>query len=539
VVEKILVPGERLPEGWPVSGTTGYDFMNRVCGLFVDPEGEAPLTRLYEEVTGEGRAFADVLWEGKRSVLREGLGSDLNRLTALLVDVCESHPRHRDYTRHDLHQALGATVAAFPVYRTYASMLSGELRQQDVAYVEEAIRSARAHRPDVDPQLFDFLRDLLLLRHRGRGEDEFVMRFQQLTGPAMAKGAEDTAFYQYNRLVALNEVGGEPGRFGVSLEEFHAANGEAQRRWPRALLSTSTHDTKRSEDVRLRIALLSEIPEEWARTVRQWFATNGAHWPGEGRDRNLEYLLYQTLVGAWPIGIPRLQAYMEKAARENKTRTSWTAPQAAFEAALRQFVDGLLGDAAFVRSLEAFVQPLQEPARLSSLAQVLLRHTCPGVGDVYQGSELWDLSLVDPDNRRPVDYAARTRLLREIREATPEDVLARMDDGAPKLYVLQRALEARRRHETDFGSHSTYTPLRAAGPRERHVVAFARGKGIVVVAPRLLMGLRSGWAGTSLDLPEGTWRNVFTGERQAGGAVPLADLLRRFPVALLEGTGTV
>jgi (1->4)-alpha-D-glucan 1-alpha-D-glucosylmutase len=534
VVEKILIPGERLPESWPVSGTTGYDFLNRVGGLFVDPEGEAPLTALYAELTGEARPFEEVLLEGKRTALRESLGSDLNRLTALLVDVGERHPRHRDYTRHDLHEALADLVAVFPVYRTYVSAATGELHQQDVATVERAVRAAMARWPRVDPQLFEFVRDLLLLRHRGPAEDEFVMRFQQLTGPAMAKGAEDTAFYRYHRLAALNEVGGEPSRFGTSLAEFHAACAEAQRRWPRALLATSTHDTKRSEDVRLRIAALSEVPEDWGRAVRGWYVDHEASWPDA--DRNLQYLVYQTLVGAWPIGRERLHAYVEKAAREAKTHTSWTAPNESFEKGLHTFVDHLLDDAAFLRSLQAFVEPLLRPARLSSLSQVLLRHTCPGVGDVYQGTEVWDLSLVDPDNRRPVDYEARSRLLREVREATPEAVLARMDEGAPKVFVLHRALQARLRRAPEFSEHSTYEPLLASGPRADHVAAFRRGRGVVVVAPRLWMGLRRGWGSTSLELPAGGWTNAFTGERLPGGPVALSTLLERFPVALLESS---
>jgi (1->4)-alpha-D-glucan 1-alpha-D-glucosylmutase len=316
--------------------------------------------------------------------------------------------------------------------------------------------------------------------------------------------------------------------------QFHAAGAEAQRRWPRALLATSTHDTKRSEDVRLRIAALSEVPEEWARTVRTWFADHAAYWPDS--DTNLQYLLYQTLVGAWPIGRDRVHTYVEKAAREAKTRTSWTSPNEPFEKGLHAFVDHLLDDDAFVRSLEAFLQPLLHPARLSSLSQVLLRHTCPGVGDVYQGSEVWDLSLVDPDNRRPVDYAARARMLDEVREASPEAVLARMDDGAPKLFVLHRTLQVRSRRLQEFSEHSTYDPLDAAGPRAGHVVAFRRGQGIVVVAPRLWMGLRAGWGDTSLELPAGHWTNAFTGEPHRGGPVAMSVLLQRFPVALLEST---
>jgi (1->4)-alpha-D-glucan 1-alpha-D-glucosylmutase len=531
VVEKILEPGERLPESWPVHGTTGYDFMTRLTALFVDPQGEAALTRTYADLTGESAEYGDVLRARKMLVLEQILGSDLNRLAALFLEVCERHPRHRDYTRHDLHQALKEVIADFPVYRTYVTD-AGEARPEDVRHVDEAVAAARAHRPDLDAALFDFLRDLLVGRVAGDRERELTLRFQQVTGPAMAKGAEDTAFYVYNRLVALNEVGGDPSRFGLSLDAFHEACAEAQRRWPRALLATSTHDSKRSEDVRARIGLLAEVPQAWDAAARRWMDRNRRHWDATPPDRNLEYLLYQTLVGAWPIERERLHAYVEKAAREAKTRTSWTAPDAAYEKALRAFVDAVLDDRAFVSDLEAFIAPIVEEGRTVSLAQALVKLTAPGVPDVYQGCELWSYALVDPDNRRPVDYDARRALLRDVRELDADAVRARAAEGAPKLWLTWHALRVRGEHPEAFGPDGDYAPLRAEGDKADHVVAYARGGRVAVVVPRFPLRLRGAWGASALPLPPGRWADRLGGEEFTGRA-PLAALLRRFPVALL------
>ncbi|HEX4498841.1 MAG TPA: malto-oligosyltrehalose synthase, partial [Thermoanaerobaculia bacterium] len=370
---------------------------------------------------------------------------------------------------------------------------------------------------------------------RGEAESELVMRFQQLTGPAMAKGVEDTAFYNFHRLVALNEVGGSPGEFGLSVEAFHHLSAESQRLWPTAQLATSTHDTKRSEDVRARLSLLAEIPEEWGDAVRRWCERNARHRRQDGcPDRNAEYLLYQTLVGAWPIDAERLTAYMEKATREAKVHTSWTRTNPDYEEALRDFVRGVLGDAAFVADLKAFVAPLVEPGRINSLTQTLLKLAAPGVPDLYQGSELWDLSLVDPDNRRPVDYDLRRRLLAELKEGmTPEAILARMDDGLPKLWLTHRALQLRRRLPEAFDARGSYEPLQVSGPRADHAIAFARGGEVAVVVPRLPLRLGGDWEDTTVALPPGSWRDELTGEEVAGGERPVAELLARFPVALL------
>lgn len=532
VAEKIREPGERLPESWPIDGTTGYDFLNLAGGLFVDPAGEKPLTSFYAEFTGETTDYPALVRDRKLLVLRDVLGSDINRLTVLLMDVCERHRRHRDYTRDELHEAVRELIADFPVYRTYVRAPDGLPSEQDARYVAEAIEAAKARRPDLDAELFDLLGRLLRLEGRGERESEFVMRFQQVTGPAMAKGVEDTAFYNFNRLVSLNEVGGDPGRFGVSPDEFHGASEAAWARWPRALLATSTHDSKRSEDVRARISLLSEIPDRWVEAVRGWAEMN------EDRrghvDRNAEYLYYQTLVGAWPLSAERAAAYMEKAAREARAHTSWTRPDVEYEEALAGFVHDSLEDGDFRRDVAAFVGPLVGPGRITSLAQTLLKIAAPGVPDFYQGTELWDFSLVDPDNRRPVDYAIRRRLLAEAQGLTPEEALARMDEGVPKLWLIRRALCARQRRPDAFGAGEAarYRALFATGARAAHALAFQRGQEVVAVVPRLVLTLREEWEDTTLELPPGRWRNELTGD-DAEGQVRLSELLARFPVAFL------
>jgi (1->4)-alpha-D-glucan 1-alpha-D-glucosylmutase len=530
-VEKILEPGERLPESWPVAGTTGYDFIYLVNNLLVDPSGEAPLTEFYREFSGEPTDFAVVVREKKHFALREILGSDVNRLTALLVDICERHRRHRDYTRHELHEALRELVACFPVYRTYARAESGHISNDDVKTVTETVETAKANRPDVDGELFDFLRDILLLRVRGDLETELVMRLQQLTGPVMAKGVEDTTFYSFNRLVSLNEVGGDPGHFGLALDDFHRECGYKQAHWPRAMLASSTHDTKRSEDVRARINLLAEIPERWCQAVRRWAEMNELHRRDELPDRNAEYLFYQTLVGAWPIEPERVVAYMEKASREAKAYTSWTQPNEAYDAALRCFVEKSMESKEFRSDLEKFVAPLIEPGRINSLAQTLIKLTAPGIPDFYQGTEVWDLSLVDPDNRRPVDYLSRRELLRQLDGASPEQMWKRIDEGLPKLWIIREVLMLRKKRGVCAADHS-YRPLTGRGVKADHLVAFARGDRAVTLVPRFPIKLGGRWGDTTVTLPDGSWRNQFTG-RSYSGQIAVGDVLAAFPVAFL------
>jgi (1->4)-alpha-D-glucan 1-alpha-D-glucosylmutase len=544
VVEKILEPGEPLPGDWPVDGTTGYDFANLAGGLFVDPAGEGPLTDLYKDVCQDrrkaGTDWPRMVREKKLLVLRELLASDVNRLGEVFQQVCERHRRFRDFTRFELREVVRELAADFPVYRTYVRPAAGEVRDDDVRFVEEALARAREHRPDLSPDLFDFFRDLLLLRIPGTAgspEEELVERFQQLTGPAMAKGVEDTAFYNFHRLAALNEVGGDPGRFGVPPAELHRACAATQERWPRTQLATSTHDTKRSEDVRARLFLLSEIPERWAGAVRRWSDLAERHREEAFADRNTEYLLWQTLVGAWPIGADRATAYMEKATREAKAFTAWTRVDESFEGALRRFIEGVLADPEITADLEAFVAPLIEPGRINALALTLLRLAAPGIPDTYQGSELWDLSLVDPDNRRPVDYTLRRKLLEDLKsEPSPEAIVARMEEGLPKLWLLRQGLHLRRERPEAFGPRGDYRPLAVRGPRAAHAVAFARGGEVVAIVPRLVLGLGGDWGETLVDLPTGSWQNVLTHEEVEGGGRRLGEILERFPVALLVRT---
>jgi (1->4)-alpha-D-glucan 1-alpha-D-glucosylmutase len=537
IVEKILAPGERLRANWPVDGTTGYDFLNLVGGLFVDPAGEPELTALNTEITGEGRDFAAVSRECRLLVLRDTLGSELNRLTALLLDVCEGHRRYRDYTRHELHEALREVAAGMPVYRTYVRGLAGVVAPEDETAVAAAVAAARTARPDLDPALFGFLGDILSLRVRGDLESDLVMRFQQLTGAVMAKGVEDTAFYRYLRLTSLNEVGGDPGRFGVSVAEFHRANEDRLERSAATMLTTSTHDTKRGEDVRVRISALSEIPAAWAAAAGRWRGYVARHSRGARIDGVTEYLIMQTLAGTWPIDGGRLTAYLVKASREARLRTSWTAPDKTYERAIGRMVQRLLADGEFVADVEAFVAPIVVAGRVSSLSQALLRLTSPGVPDTYQGTELWDLSLVDPDNRRPVDFAARERLLGELESGlTPEAILARWDEGLPKLWTVHRALRLRRARPDLFDARGTYRPIPATGSAAEHVVAFVRGDGAVTIVPRLTLSL-DGWGSTSLQLPAGSWHDELSGGSTPGGPTRLATLLARFPVALLVRTG--
>jgi len=539
VVEKILEEGERLPESWPADGTTGYDFTNLVAGLFVDPAGERELTDCYASFTGDDASWDDVARASKELVVRDVLASEVARLTASFVEVAAGHRSTRDYTRWELREALAGVLIAFPVYRTYAAP-QRPLSEDDRRYVEHSVEVAIAHRPDLDADLLRFLGSVLTLDVAGPAEQELAARFQQASGPVMAKGLEDTAFYRYNRLVALNEVGGDPGRFGVSVDEFHKANAERQAAWPQALLATSTHDTKRSEDVRARLCLLSEDPARWRSALDRW---------PHKIDANTEYLLYQTLVGAHPLDADRAVEYMTKATKEAKVHTSWVEPNAEFDESLAAFIKELLGDEQFVGDLDAFVAPLIGPGRVNSLAQQLLKLTSPGVPDIYQGTEVWDLSLVDPDNRRPVDYNVRRRLLAsDVDPATAWRDHA--DSGLPKLLLTQRALRLRRRLPSAFGPESTYEPLEVRGEHADHVVAFLRrgseGAAVTVV-PRLVLGAEMSGNRTFLRqecevaVPgaAGEWRSELTGALVDGGWVNVGRLFADFPVALLSHEGAL
>ena len=533
VAEKILEPGEKLRTEWPIAGTTGYEFLYRCGSLFVDPQAEAPLTDFYGEFTGENTDIGEVIRKRKLQLLSSSLGSDVNRLTAQFLDVCEANRCYRDYTRHEIHTALRELIACFPVYRTYVEAEKGIVTAEDEKYVNEAIAAAKENRPDISADLFDFICRILLLKIRGDTASEFVMRFQQFTGPAMAKGVEDTTFYVYNRLVSLNEVGGDPGHFGMSVEKFHELSAESFRFWPESLLASSTHDTKRSEDVRARIHLLSEIPGKWTEAVRRWAAHNEKHKRNGWPDRDMEYLLYQTLFGAWPITKDRIANYMEKSSREAKTNTSWTEKNIDYDEALQKFVEAVFSDDEFLRDFEAFTNEYVWPGRVNSLAMALLKLTAPGIPDLYQGTEIWDLSLVDPDNRRPVDYELRRRLLSEATKLSPADILARMDEGLPKLFLIATALALRNERTHAFGREGEYKPIQARGSASDHVVAFERGGEVVTVVPRLTLKLNGDWGDTTVDIGPGRWCNLFTHEETGGGPASIAELFKSFPVALL------
>lgn len=537
VVEKILEPGENLPRDWPVAGTTGYDFLNQLGGLFVDSQGEEPMTAFYHEFTNLTAPYHQVVRRKKHLMVREAFGGELNRLTNMLVDITEHHRAYRDYSRHELHEALRELLVSMPVYRTYHRAGDRYTSEQDLAYLDQGFEEARKYRPDLDAGLWQFLRKLLTFEISGDLEGDFVMRFQQITGPVMAKGVEDTAFYCYNRLISLNEVGGDPAVFGISIEEFHKLCIERQQRWPGSMLATSTHDTKRGEDTRLRISLLSEIPQQWADAVRAWSKLNAKHRRHGKPDANDEYMLYQTLVGAWPIETSRMNEFLLKAVREAKIHTNWVFPNEAYEKAITDFAQAIMTDPEFVAGLEAFLEPLRVPAYISSLSQTLIKYTAPGVPDLYQGTELWDLSLVDPDNRRPVDYELRKKMLSEAETIDdPSRLRGCMETGMPKLYLIHRVLQFRKRRADLFCPTASYEPLKATGAKQQHVVAYARGGGAVTIAPRLLVTLGQDWEDTAVTLPQGRWRNVFTGQLVWGDA-RMDELMKAFPVALLEKQG--
>ncbi|ABD10726.1 maltooligosyl trehalose synthase [Frankia casuarinae] len=542
VVEKILEDDEALPDTWACDGTTGYEGIGRLTRLFLDPMAGHPLAVLYGEITRADPDYEAEARAAKLDVLAGVLQPEVDRLTSLALG--EAREARADLTRTGLHEAMCEILAAFDVYRAYIRP-DGTPSLEARGHVVRACEQARSHLPGRATEV-DLIEDLAL-----GGPAEFVVRFQQTCGPVMAKGIEDTAFYRYARLLALNEVGGNPGRFPAfttghprsAVTEFHEANLSVQRNWPLTMTTLSTHDTKRSEDVRARLAVLSEDPRGWAEVAGRLARLGERHrdteqgWP----DRVTVYFLLQTLVGAWPLPADRATQYMLKAVREAKTHTSWTDQDPGYEAALTNYIESVLEDDEFVGILERYVATLVELGRQNSLAQKLLQLTMPGVADVYQGQELWDLSLVDPDNRRAVNYGDRTKLLAEIGvESTAETGAPRRpptldDSGAAKLLVVARALRTRRDHPEWFGADAIYRPLWASGSAAENVVAFSRSESVVTVVPRLVLGLRrgGGWRDTTIPLPEGRWTDVLTGRKHDGGTAYVLRLLRDFPVSLL------
>jgi (1->4)-alpha-D-glucan 1-alpha-D-glucosylmutase len=522
VVEKILEPGEALPAAWPCAGTTGYDALREVGGLFVDPAGEQPLTDGYARLTGEPVDWEELVHDRKLAAATSVLHAEIQRLASLVVRLGSSSPDLADLEHDSVVEAFAELAACLPVYRTYLRALH-DADPHEVAVLAGAVDEAARRRPDLAGVLKTVEHHLVAPRP---GLDaELATRFQQTSGMVMAKGVEDTAFYRYHRLVALNEVGGSPGAFGVGLAAFHDGCAARARDWPSGLTALSTHDTKRGEDVRARLALLSEIPAEWLSRVEDW---------GLDRfpDRNVGYLFWQTLVGAWPLTEDRAQAYLEKATREAKQHTSWVDPDPAYDDALRAAVAGVFSDSTLMADVEEFVERLAPAWQVTAVAQKLVQLTMPGIPDVYQGSELWELSLVDPDNRRPVDYDLRRRLLAELDTLSPEQVWERADEGLPKLFAVRAALRLRQQRPAAFaGDHAA---LEVAGGKAPHLVAFVRGGEVITLAPRLVLGLAGDWADTTVRLPAGSWRDELTGERHEAGVLPVAELLGRLPVALLS-----
>lgn len=529
LVEKILDEEEVLRPDWPVDGTVGYEFLSRVNRLWMDGRKKDALTAFYADFTRQSVNFPAVARDRKRAVAERTFAADLERLADLAVSLSHEGWRHRDLSRAQLREAIARVTTALPVYRTYRRA-DGPIDPVDERLLTDAIAAARMLAPAIAPAVFDFLAGVLLAPAPTAQEFAFIRRWQQLCPAVAAKGIEDTAFYVYDRLVSCNEVGSSASALGIASEKFHEFCHHLAAHWPRNLLATSTHDNKRSEDVRTRISVLTEVADRWGEALHQWAEMNAPAWRDRAPDRHAEYLLYQTLVGAWPLPEERCQAYMLKACREAKIRTSWHEPNSGYENALKEFIAGVYASDAFRRSLEQFVGPLVRAGRINSLAQTLVKLTAPGVPDFYQGTELWDLSLVDPDNRRPVDYGARGKLLERASGLGARAVMQEMDAGLPKLWLIARTLDLRRQDPSLFSGD--YQPLVAQGAKTSHLLAYRRGERMIVAVPRFPLALGGDWRDTHLRMGGDRWTNHFTGARLPED-VAAAELFGDFPVALL------
>ncbi|NJK88900.1 MAG: malto-oligosyltrehalose synthase [Myxococcales bacterium] len=532
VVEKILEADERLPEAWPIAGTSGYEFSREVTGLWIDPEGLQALDRVLTELSGRQVRFEEVRDAGKRRVLQDGLRADVERLVSLLELVTHRHRRHRDHSRATLRRLIEEYLVSFPVYRTYVAAGESPHTIRDRQIIEGVAHDVLERNPGLDAELVSWMQDVLLFRIRGELESELALRFQQLTGPVMAKGVEDTALYRYPRLLAANDVGLDPSDPSTSLERFHAMNLEAQAKAPLSMSSTSTHDSKRSEDVRARLAVLSEVPEEWARLVSRLDELASGVDKDRIVDAGMRYTLFQTLIGAWPISVERLRAYLLKSAREAKLHTSWTSNDADYEGALTALVEALMESAELPSEIDSFVARIRDAGWQNSLAQTLIKLTSPGVPDIYQGNELWDYSLVDPDNRRPVDFEARAGAISAVKRATAEEAWERRAEGLAKMYLTHHALRVRREQHACFGPSGEYAPLTAEGEGSDRVIAYCRGGRVLSVAMRWSLRAGTNGKGETVQLPEGSWFNVLDCESHRG-RVEVATLVERFPVGLL------
>lgn len=586
VGEKILMRNETMPAEWPIFSTVGYTFLNLVNGIFIDTTNEKAFDRIYRRFIRSTMDYEKVVYEKKKLIMQRAMSSEINTLGNYLNRISEKNRDTRDFTLISLTAAIIEVIAFFPVYRTYID--NWNISERDRRHIEYAVGKAKRMNAGINESVFDFLRDVLLLdcppqlNDDGRAEWlDFAMRFQQITGPVMAKGLEDTAFYIYSRLISLNEVGGSPNYFGVTLEEFHEHNLKRQKFWPHALITTSTHDSKRSEDVRARINVLSEMPADWLAHVLKWkelnrrkrAAVNGAFVP----DANEEYFLYQTLVGTWPIQgtedaafpefVERIKHYVLKALREAKVNTSWINPKIEYENGFLKFIDAVLstkGGNEFLNDLGSFERKVAYCGMFNALSQTLIKIMSPGVPDFYQGTETWNFSLVDPDNRRPVDYEQRKKMLRDLRQwekeaplqAIASELLKNWTDGRIKLYVTYKALNFRKEYGEQL-KQSRYTPLDVAGERSGHICAFARRSGntvMIAAAPRFMSRLladgatpavnAAAWQKSLLSipgLPVHSFRDIFTGaaitavDYQGAKALACRDLFSAFPVALLVG----
>ena len=578
-VEKILALKEGLPSDWPVQGTTGYDFLNCVNGLFCEAKNEKKFTQIYARFTGFRVLYSNLVSEKKRLIIGRHMAGDVDGLAHLMKNISSRDRYGGDITLYGLKRALVEVLTFFPVYRTYVNY--EVYSEEDRLRVREAMRKAKEINPGLLHEL-NFIERFLLLDFRDHlAEDEksqwihFVMRFQQLTGPLMAKGFEDTTLYVYNRLLSLNEVGGDAKQFGISVAEFHRFNQEKARSWRHSMNATSTHDTKRGEDVRARINVISELPEEWERKIKLWSQLNrrakkilkGEEVP----DRNDEYFVYQTLIGAFPLYeegrsgfLERLKAYVIKAVREAKVHTEWLKPDTAYEEAFVSFIEEILEPSEtnrFLKDFLPFAKKISHYGMLNSLSQTLIKIVSPGVPDFYQGTELWDLSFVDPDNRRPVDFGKRAQLLQEIKNkesgdfsALTRELLSNWQDSRVKLYVIYKALNFRRAYQ-ELLLEGDYIPLGAVGKRKEHLCAFARRRGsvwVLLVVPRLItkwvtvgefpLGEKA-WGNSYLDLPldaPDCWRNLLTGETllvstdKKKKILYLREVFQCFPVAVFE-----
>jgi (1->4)-alpha-D-glucan 1-alpha-D-glucosylmutase len=533
-VEKVLAPDEALPP-WPVQGTTGYERIDQLMRLYAEPAGRAAL----RAVAGPdaARPFSEIAAEARLQVLHDSLGADLERLTACALVACEQHRDSRDFSAHELHQALRALLLAFPRYRSYAAPERGEISEADAAVIEAAVAAARLELPTLDSAVLGFLRDVLLLRRTGPRHAELVRRFQQLTPSAIAKGVEDTAFFRDARLLAFNEVGSSPDRPPLSIDDLHAINRDMLARWPASQFSTATHDTKRSEDVRARLVTITEDAAGFAALCDTFAAAVDRHRAGPVPDRTTAMMILQTLVGAWPIDEARLGVALRKVAREAQRDPSWIRPNLAHEQALEAHLVALLRDGDLIAAIAAYVARIEPAARAVSIAWTLLKITSPGVPDFFQGSERWCHALVDPDNRRPVDWRASARALEESRRERPA-ALAKDAIGVDKLRVIRAALRHRRAHPARFGPGSGYEPINVVGPGRNHVVAFSRGDArgeTIVFALRWPLRWPSVAADTRVHLPSGPLRDLLSnGRALVGGEITVATLCGALPVALLE-----